>query len=1338
MVAATEMSLDQRALVIDGNAANRRVICEVLALKGYEVSACDSVVEAKKFFRLQRLVLAGSLDNNSDIQSFVDYVRDEAGSDQPYIIAVESCKNGSILAGNGVNDVLPSPVESASLELKVEAAKAWLARHPLKVHDNKGRGHFDGNSGDEDPSKVSELLFDPGTADLAEELLGDSDFAAAGSESSPIAGEDRKAKAPNGSELKGKESTQVRRGSGSAESPNESELATRHNLQLMVEACPLAMAMFDENMGYLLANLPWRKAFGIADSGFSGKSHFELFSEVSERWKLLCERCLNEVDEQTGEELVEWADGARDWVRWTMSPWLFEGGVVGGIVVCAQSITGEKRLRREQQFEGDIAEAVMAGSTTPVLVLDVNGQIVRSNRIAKRLGNWDPVADEGKYYWEAFLDQGRHREAKEQFMEFARCLLDGGDFRFPETTVDDVIGHDGRSRRIIWTNSPRRGEDGEIIGVIRVGFDVDLFSDSSRDQQLKDAVLEDLTVPAWRCNPVGQIDLVNSAWLDFRGRTLEEELNGGWLEGFSKDDADSLSALLRAAASQREAFSLVVSILDGNGDTVRMRFSANPNEEDVESGVYGIAVDVNAEHELDTAHGELQRIKGGVDEIEGKAARFEADLAAVQIELKRVRDENNATNEQCKRFQLIPDSAPFGIVLLARDGETIYCNPAHKEVVGSDIGDFQSIEDWLSGHCKDKGKKAATELVEAWRSRVWRQGTVGIFSIMTDEAVVRELEFRPQLMEDGGLLVSIFDVTDALRGEEALRASEAKFRALFHDSGVGMALADGAGGIFDVNSSLESMLGFSKAEIRGKTIDEFIYGSNNEDLDEFMGHLARSDLGVADRVIELATSDGERVEAHLHVSQVKDKSGELIFTTYFLHDISGQLLAQRKLEDSRAENRALLGASPDMILVLEESGRVVDAFLPHGFSLQIDAKSCLGHEMADVLPALGMTAGDLIGELARTDVFTCHFRSEDERGSFHYELRAIRSGADNTVMLVRDVTQMYRVQTKLKWQAVTFAHIHDAIVVADLKGKVIDWNPSAERLFGYTKDTATGLGLHQIYGAADPVRFRDAFTSAIRTERRWEARVEFSRNDGGKGVCDTVFVPLQDEDGESLALVGVNREVIAAETGQTAGTEDTVRVRIEMQSRLDATLKTISTLLRLQAQDEGGVGIQASRSRVGTLAMLHSHVGHKGDYSRLDFGKFANSLVNELLETVAPEDTEIEVHLHAKGIVLPVALAMPVALIANELLSNAFCHGCLGCDKVTVGFSIQTDDSEGRGEIIVKNNGVALPSDFSIEATEGLGLRIVRELAGRIGGVLEVGSGPDTQFRVGFNLPKGG
>jgi len=1338
VVAVKEMNRDQCALVIDGNPANRRMICEMLSLKGYEVSECDSMTKAKKFFSLQGLVLAGSAEGRGDIQSFVDYVRDEAGRAQPYIIAVDSGRNGSMLAGNGVNDVLQSPVESESLELKIEAAKVWLASNSSGVSADKERGHIEGKVGKGDIAKGSGLLFDPQTADLAEELLSHHGLKAieSGDLQPGRKGAQRKDAASGG--LKGKEATRIRRGRGNAGVVNESELAARHNLQLMVEACPLAMAMFDKDMRYLIANLPWRKAFGIAESGCSGKSHFDLFSEVSRRWRSLCESCLNEVDEQNGEELVEWADGAMDWVRWTMTPWLFEGGEAGGIVVCAQSITGEKRLRREQQFEGDIAEAVMASSTTPVLVLDVNGKIVRSNRVAKRLGNWDPVVDEGKYYWEAFLDPAGYREAKEQFMEFSRSLLEGGNFRFPETTMDEVVGHSGVTRRIIWTNSPRRGEGGEINGIIRVGFDADLFSDPGRDAQLKEAVIGELKVPAWRCNPEGKIDLVNPAWLELRGRSLEQELNGGWLEGFSKEQAGELSRHLHAAASRGQAFSMDANMRDAHGDTVCMRFSADSDTGDKEGAVYGVAINVEAEYALDITQGELQRVQGSVDEIEGQAARFEADLAAANVELKRFKVENNQASEQRDKLRMIPDSAPFGIVLLARDGATTYCNPAHQEVVGSDIGGCDSIEDWLAVHCKDGSGKAAEELVEDWRSRVWRQGATGIFSIKTDEGIIRELEFRPKLMEDGGLLLSIFDVTDARRGEEALRASEAKFRALFHDSGVGMALADEAGAILDVNSSLQSMLGFSKQQIRGKTIDEFIYGFDDKNLGQFMEHLTGSDNAFVDKAIELATSDGERVEVHLQVSRVKDKAGALMFSTYFIHDVSGQLLAQRKLEDSRAENRALLDASPDMILVLEESGRVVDIFLPDGFSLQVDCKSCLGHEMEGVLPTLGMTSGQLIEELANTDVFTCHFRAEGEHGICHYELRATRSGSENTVMLVRDVTQMHRAQTKLKWQAVTFAHIHDAIIVADLKGRVIDWNPSAERLFGYTKDTATGIGLHQIFGSSDPVRFRDVFTNAIRNERRWEARAEFSRNDGSKGVCDTVFIPLQDEDGASLALVGVNREVVIPEEGQSAGEENALRARVEMQGRLDATLKTISTLLSLQEKHAGGAAIQASRSRVGTLAMLHSLVGSGGDYSRLDFGRFANALINDLLENVAPEETEVEVHLHAKGILLPVALAMPVALIANELLSNAFVHGCLARDQVTVGCSVQVDESAGRGELIVKNNGMALPADFSIESSGGLGLRIVRELAGRIGGILEVGSGPDAQFRVGFKLPGSG
>jgi PAS domain-containing protein len=45
---------------------------------------------------------------------------------------------------------------------------------------------------------------------------------------------------------------------------------------------------------------------------------------------------------------------------------------------------------------------------------------------------------------------------------------------------------------------------------------------------------------------------------------------------------------------------------------------------------------------------------------------------------------------------------------------------------------------------------------------------------------------------------------------------------------------------------------------------------------------------------------------------------------------------------------------------------------------------------------------------------------------------------------------------QLRLHALAFDHIYDGIVLTDFKGHVIDWNPSAERMFGYTKEEMLG------------------------------------------------------------------------------------------------------------------------------------------------------------------------------------------------------------------------------------------------------------------------------------------
>ena len=61
------------------------------------------------------------------------------------------------------------------------------------------------------------------------------------------------------------------------------------------------------------------------------------------------------------------------------------------------------------------------------------------------------------------------------------------------------------------------------------------------------------------------------------------------------------------------------------------------------------------------------------------------------------------------------------------------------------------------------------ELLERWRSLVWIKGAVEIFSINTDLQEPLEIEFRPKLMKDGSLLMSISEVADTRVSGQIIR-----------------------------------------------------------------------------------------------------------------------------------------------------------------------------------------------------------------------------------------------------------------------------------------------------------------------------------------------------------------------------------------------------------------------------------------------------------------------------------------------------------------------------------------------------------------------------------------
>jgi PAS domain S-box-containing protein len=124
-------------------------------------------------------------------------------------------------------------------------------------------------------------------------------------------------------------------------------LERERQLALFVEHAPAAIAMFDQEMRYLAVSRRWTSDFGLTGQSLLGRSHYEVFPEVSAAWKAIHRRCLAGATERAEEELFERTDGSQQWLRWEICPWRTAREEVGGIVIFSEDITERKKLERD-------------------------------------------------------------------------------------------------------------------------------------------------------------------------------------------------------------------------------------------------------------------------------------------------------------------------------------------------------------------------------------------------------------------------------------------------------------------------------------------------------------------------------------------------------------------------------------------------------------------------------------------------------------------------------------------------------------------------------------------------------------------------------------------------------------------------------------------------------------------------------------------------------------------------------------------------------------------------------------------------------------------------------
>lgn len=105
--------------------------------------------------------------------------------------------------------------------------------------------------------------------------------------------------------------------------------------------------MFDMEMRYLVVSPRWIEDYHLEGRQVIGKSHYEVFPDIPQRWKDIHRRCVAGAIEKCEEDPFPRASGGVEWVRWEIHPWKGDHGEIGGIVMFTEVITPRKQAQEE-------------------------------------------------------------------------------------------------------------------------------------------------------------------------------------------------------------------------------------------------------------------------------------------------------------------------------------------------------------------------------------------------------------------------------------------------------------------------------------------------------------------------------------------------------------------------------------------------------------------------------------------------------------------------------------------------------------------------------------------------------------------------------------------------------------------------------------------------------------------------------------------------------------------------------------------------------------------------------------------------------------------------------
>lgn len=167
----------------------------------------------------------------------------------------------------------------------------------------------------------------------------------------------------------------------------------------------------------------------------------------------------------------------------------------------------------------------------------------------------------------------------------------------------------------------------------------------------------------------------------------------------------------------------------------------------------------------------------------------------------------------------------------------------------------------------------------------------------------------------------------------------------------------------------------------------------------------------------------------------------------------------------------------------------------------------------------------------------------------------------------------------------------------------------------------------------------------------------------------------------------------------------------EVHHRVKNNLQNIAAILRIQARrcesEEAKQHLSDAVNRVLSMSVIHEFLS-QDEHRPISIRDVCQRIGNQVAQVSSNPEQEISIHVTGPNIRLPASQATPAAMVINELLLNAVEHGLR--DRRNGKIDIALQDLGDAVELVVRDNGNGLPTDFGQKPSRSLGLQIVQTL----------------------------